>query len=104
MEIAALVIGLIVSLALCELNSAGLGDDLKQRAELTEERTGAGVRTETSSVKCKVQGSTRMPAFSQDGDYIIGGVFSMHNLMHSVKYNYTCKPEPQRCTGRLVHM
>ncbi|XP_023287281.1 extracellular calcium-sensing receptor-like [Seriola lalandi dorsalis] len=36
-----------------------------------------------------------------DGDYVIGGVFSIHNYMHTVKHNYTTMPEPLRCTGRI---
>ncbi|KAM3875406.1 extracellular calcium-sensing receptor-like [Diretmus argenteus] len=36
-----------------------------------------------------------------DGDYIIGGVFSIHNYMHTVKHNYTSIPEPLRCTGSV---
>ena len=106
MEISALCIGLILCLGLCLLNSAlalnGSEDDVKKRAGLSEDRTGAGVSTQTSSVKCKLQGTTRLPVFSMDGDYIIGGVFSIHHYMHTVKHNYTTMPEPLRCTGRLV--
>ncbi|XP_039674524.1 extracellular calcium-sensing receptor-like [Perca fluviatilis] len=36
-----------------------------------------------------------------DGDYIIGGVFSIHYNMHTVKHNYTTMPEPLRCTGSI---
>ncbi|XP_078022913.1 extracellular calcium-sensing receptor-like [Epinephelus lanceolatus] len=36
-----------------------------------------------------------------DGDYIIGGVFSIHYYMHTVKHNYTTMPEPLRCTGSM---
>ncbi|XP_051252922.1 extracellular calcium-sensing receptor-like isoform X1 [Dicentrarchus labrax] len=105
MEISALFIGLILSLGLCELNSAlavnTSEDGLKQGAGLTEDRTVAGVSTEASSVKCKLQGTSRQPAFSMDGDYVIGGVFSIHYYMHTVKHNYTTMPEPMRCTGRI---
>nr|XP_046245290.1 extracellular calcium-sensing receptor-like [Scatophagus argus] len=34
-----------------------------------------------------------------DGDYVIGGVFSIHAYMHTVKHNYNTMPEPLRCTG-----
>ncbi|KAF1394154.1 hypothetical protein PFLUV_G00023580 [Perca fluviatilis] len=105
MEISALCIGLILSLGLCELNSAlalnGSEDDVKQRAGLTEDRTGAGVSTQTSSVKCKRQGTTRLPVFSTDGDYVIGGVFSIHQYVYTVNNNYTTMPEPLRCTGSI---
>ena len=53
-------------------------------------------------MKCKLQGTARKPAFSVDGDYIVGGVFSIHNYLHTVKHNYTTMPGPQMCTGRLV--
>ncbi|XP_073350241.1 extracellular calcium-sensing receptor-like [Pagrus major] len=36
-----------------------------------------------------------------DGDYVIGGVFSIHTYMHTVKHNYTIMPEPLTCTGRI---
>ncbi|XP_041796760.1 extracellular calcium-sensing receptor-like [Chelmon rostratus] len=36
-----------------------------------------------------------------DGDHIIGGIFSIHNYMHTLKHNYTTMPEPIRCTRRL---
>ncbi|XP_071396678.1 extracellular calcium-sensing receptor-like [Centroberyx affinis] len=36
-----------------------------------------------------------------DGDFVIGGVFSIHYYMHTVKHNYTSMPEPLRCTGSM---
>ncbi|CAL9684082.1 unnamed protein product [Knipowitschia caucasica] len=36
-----------------------------------------------------------------EGDYIIGGVFSLHNYMHTVIHNYSHRPEPLRCTGSV---
>ena len=83
------LIGLILSISLCELNSAVVLNSY-------------GDGSEASSVTCKLQGSTRQPAFSMDGDYVIGGVFSIHYYMHTVKHNYTTMPEPLSCTGRLV--
>lgn len=106
MEITALVIGVIVSLCLSELNPAavlnGSEDGLKHMSWMRENRTGTGISSESSNVKCKLQGSTRLPAFSLDGNYVIGGVFAVHHYQHTVKDNYTHKPEPQMCTGRLV--
>ncbi|XP_013881959.1 extracellular calcium-sensing receptor, partial [Austrofundulus limnaeus] len=52
-------------------------------------------------MKCNLQGSTRLPASSEDGDIVIGGVFSIHPKLDTVIYNYTTKPEPPRCTGSL---
>ncbi|XP_045928924.1 extracellular calcium-sensing receptor-like [Micropterus dolomieu] len=105
MEISALFIGQILSLSLCELNTVlaldRSGYGLKQRSGLTEKRTCPGVSTKDSSVKCKLQGTGRLPAFSMDGDYVVGGVFSIHYYMHTVKHNYTTVPEPLRCTGSI---
>ncbi|KAK1900161.1 Vomeronasal type-2 receptor 1 [Dissostichus eleginoides] len=36
-----------------------------------------------------------------DGDYVIGGVFSIHYYMHTVKHNYTTMPEPLSCAGSI---
>jgi len=106
MEISALFIGLILSLCLFELNSPfalnSSVDGEKQRAGLTKDRTGVGFSTDSSSVKCELQGTIRLPAFSMDGDYFIGGVFSIHYNMHTVKHNYTTMPDPLRCSGRSV--
>ncbi|XP_078099588.1 extracellular calcium-sensing receptor-like [Sander vitreus] len=35
------------------------------------------------------------------GDYVIGGVFSIHYYMHTVQHNYTTIPEPLRCMGSI---
>ncbi|KAK2847376.1 hypothetical protein Q5P01_010375 [Channa striata] len=72
------------------------GDGLKPRAGFTESQVG-----DSTSVKCKVQDTPPVPAFSKDGDYIIGGVFSLHSYMQTTKRNYTFMPEPLRCTGRI---
>lgn len=108
MEISVLLIGLKLALGLFELNSGlALNDsevDQKQRPGYTQARAGDGVSPEDSQVKCKLQGTPRLPIFSEDGDYVIGGVFSIHNYMDTVKHNYTTMPAALRCTGRLVRM
>lgn len=101
MEISVFFIGLRLALGWFEMNSViGLGgsvDSLKQRTGLSED----GV-TEALSLKCTLQGTTRSPAFTMDGDYIIGGAFSIHFKEQTKIYNYTNLPEPPSCTGRLV--
>ncbi|XP_037835716.1 extracellular calcium-sensing receptor-like [Kryptolebias marmoratus] len=37
-----------------------------------------------------------------DGDFVIGGVFSLHYKIYTVIYQYTTKPEPLKCTGSLL--
>ncbi|XP_017280201.2 extracellular calcium-sensing receptor-like [Kryptolebias marmoratus] len=77
-------------------------DGLKQRIEPLETLTVAGVSTEISSMKCTLQSTPHLPAFSINGDFVIGGVFSLHYKQLTVSYNYTTKPEPSRCTGSLI--
>ncbi|XP_027136479.1 extracellular calcium-sensing receptor [Larimichthys crocea] len=36
-----------------------------------------------------------------DGDYVIGGVFSIHTYKQTVTHNYTSMPEPVKCRGRI---
>ena len=106
MRILALFIGLTLAVGVCELNSAlalnDSGDGQKQSVGLTEENTSDGISSKASSVKCKLQATTRQPAFSMDGDYVIGGVFSIHHYKQTAMYNYTTMPEPEKCTGRSV--
>lgn len=98
---------LIVNMALCVVLHSVLAfsssvDGLKQGTGLKQGMTGAPASSATGAVRCKLRGTPRPPAFSMDGDYIIGGVFSIHYYMHTVRHNYTDFPEPLRCTGRLV--
>lgn len=75
---------------------------LKHSPDPTHPLDPAGINAEASSVQCILQGKPLVPAFSKDGDFVIGGVFSIHFKLHSVIYNYTTKPKSPRCTGRLV--
>ena len=54
----------------------------------------------TNSVKCMLRGTPQPPVFTLEGDYLIGGAFSIHYYMKTVKHNYTSLPEPIECTGR----
>uniref|UniRef100_A0A3B5K484 G-protein coupled receptors family 3 profile domain-containing protein n=1 Tax=Takifugu rubripes TaxID=31033 RepID=A0A3B5K484_TAKRU len=54
-----------------------------------EDTTGAAA----PSVICRLQGSARLPAFSKDGDFVIGGVFSIHDYEVMMNHNYTTMPE-----------
>lgn len=107
MEISALFIGLGLALGYSDINSGftfNFGRSaLKQNDSCVQDRFGATEdKTEDSAVMCKLHGITCKPAYSMDGDYVIGGVFSIHYNMLTVRSNYTTMPEPERCTGRLV--
>ncbi|XP_017280141.2 uncharacterized protein LOC108240855 [Kryptolebias marmoratus] len=75
---------------------------LRQRIEPKQALTGPGVNIEPSLLKCTQQSAPRLSAFSMDGDFVIGSVFSLHYELHTVIYNYTTKPKPSMCTGSLI--
>ncbi|XP_075892387.1 extracellular calcium-sensing receptor-like [Nelusetta ayraudi] len=105
MALSVVFIELMMCLTVCTLNSLLAtnvpGTQVTQQGGQEEERAAAGDRADSFSLKCERQGSAREPVFSMNGDYIIGGVFSIHNYIEEVNHEYTAKPEPSRCTGRL---
>lgn len=60
------------------------------------------IKNEALPINCNLQGTARTPAFSMDGEYIIGSVFSIHYKELIKIHNYTTVPEPPICTGRFV--
>ncbi|KAM9733380.1 LOW QUALITY PROTEIN: extracellular calcium-sensing receptor-like [Menidia menidia] len=104
MEMRVLLLGLRLALILFEVSLVvalnGSLTGLTQRTGPTEAET-EREDTKNSSEKCKLQGSPRLPVFSLDGDYILGGVFSIHNNMNTGIHNYTTMPETPRCTGSM---
>lgn len=75
---------------------------LKQNIVSIDPINGADVHEEASWMKCVLQGTPRFPAFSKGGDLVVGGALNLHDTQDAVIYNYTKKPEPPRCTGRLA--
>ncbi|XP_028816928.1 extracellular calcium-sensing receptor-like [Denticeps clupeoides] len=55
-----------------------------------------------SSFSCRLQGISKPPVLSKEGDFVIGGVFSFRPQVRTVEHNYTRQPEPMQCTGRLL--
>lgn len=84
------------------LSLGGSVNSQRQRIEPTHPMSQATVIGEPSSVQCTLQGTPRVPAFSKNGDFVIGGIFSIHYKFYTVIYSYTSQPDPPRCTGRLV--
>lgn len=75
---------------------------LTQQQELEEDKAALAVIADGFSLECELWSSARDPAFSMDGDYVIGGVFSIHHYREQIKHEYTKKPKPSSCTGRSV--
>ncbi|XP_054598204.1 extracellular calcium-sensing receptor-like [Nothobranchius furzeri] len=102
MEIRPVLVGLRLLILLDRMSVIIVGGspkDLNQGTKTSEALTGA--TAEASSMKCSFQGTPRLPAFSMDGDFTIGGVFLIHDKVQTVIYNYTTKPYPLMCTRSL---
>lgn len=78
------------------------GDLLKRQTEPRGRRNHPGVRTSAPPLECTAQGQARLPVFSAGGDFVIGGIFSIHHYKQTVERDYAAMPEPERCGGRLV--
>ncbi|XP_035240695.1 extracellular calcium-sensing receptor-like [Anguilla anguilla] len=50
---------------------------------------------------CILQGTPRPASFSEPGDFVIGGVFTIHYNLISTEHNYTSRPKAPQCTGSL---
>ncbi|XP_032401806.1 extracellular calcium-sensing receptor-like [Xiphophorus hellerii] len=102
MGVSALCLGLALALSLLNLNMVVV---LVESANSLEKSVGlpssdAGLMATRSSV-CTLQGGAHTPAFSEDGDYLIGGVYSIHHYMHTVDNNYNTVPQILSCIGSV---
>jgi len=50
---------------------------------------------------CILQGDPQHPALFKDGNFIIGGAFTIHYYLRTEKHTYTRRPQPLECSGRL---
>uniref|UniRef100_A0A4W4HA86 G-protein coupled receptors family 3 profile domain-containing protein n=1 Tax=Electrophorus electricus TaxID=8005 RepID=A0A4W4HA86_ELEEL len=55
-----------------------------------------------NTVSCRLWTEPQMPILSMDGDFVIGGIFSIHYSMRSELNTYTTMPAQPRCTGRQL--
>uniref|UniRef100_W5M4X4 G-protein coupled receptors family 3 profile domain-containing protein n=1 Tax=Lepisosteus oculatus TaxID=7918 RepID=W5M4X4_LEPOC len=46
---------------------------------------------------CRLQGTPGLLQFSKDGDFVIGGIISIHNEINTVKHAFKNTPSPQKC-------
>lgn len=61
-----------------------LGGSLDVLRQGAEPLTSAGANMASSLIKCTLQSTPHLPAFLMDGDFVIGGVFSLHYEIHRV--------------------
>ncbi|XP_052007895.1 extracellular calcium-sensing receptor-like [Xyrauchen texanus] len=52
-------------------------------------------------ITCILQGDPQPPAFFMDGDFFIGGVFSIHDYLSTENHNYTRRPQLLECSGSM---
>ncbi|KAJ8367769.1 hypothetical protein SKAU_G00077970 [Synaphobranchus kaupii] len=47
---------------------------------------------------CRILGRAAKPSFYQHGDFIIGGVFALHDIASEMSRRFDTKPEPLKCS------
>ncbi|XP_076853588.1 extracellular calcium-sensing receptor-like [Brachyhypopomus gauderio] len=52
-------------------------------------------------VSCRLWAEPQMPILSLDGDFIIGGIFSIHYYVKSEQATYTMMPAQPQCAGSM---
>uniref|UniRef100_A0A673GUY8 G-protein coupled receptors family 3 profile domain-containing protein n=1 Tax=Sinocyclocheilus rhinocerous TaxID=307959 RepID=A0A673GUY8_9TELE len=53
---------------------------------------------------CILQGDPQLPALFKNGDFVIGGAFTIHYYLRTEKHTYTRQPQPLVCSGRLEEL
>ncbi|XP_076850873.1 extracellular calcium-sensing receptor-like [Brachyhypopomus gauderio] len=52
-------------------------------------------------VSCRMWNNPQMPVFSMNGDFIIGGIFTIHYFTNAGQNTYTKLPPQLQCTGSM---
>nr|XP_055030590.1 extracellular calcium-sensing receptor-like [Misgurnus anguillicaudatus] len=52
-------------------------------------------------VTCILQGDPQPPGLFKDGDFLIGGAFSIHYYLKAENHTYTRRPQPLECSGSM---
>ncbi|XP_073710039.1 extracellular calcium-sensing receptor-like [Misgurnus anguillicaudatus] len=52
-------------------------------------------------VTCILQGDPQPPGLFKDGDFLIGGAFSIHDYLKAENHTYTRRPQPLECSGSM---
>ncbi|KAL7870356.1 hypothetical protein SRHO_G00078530 [Serrasalmus rhombeus] len=64
-------------------------------------RSGRTVACKADLVSCKLWSEPQMPGLTMDGDFIIGGIFSIHFYTSSEQNTYTRQPLQLQCSGSM---
>ncbi|XP_035381309.1 extracellular calcium-sensing receptor-like [Electrophorus electricus] len=56
---------------------------------------------QASTVGCRLWTEPQMPILSMNGDFVIGGIFSIHSYMTSEQNTYTTMPPQPHCAGSM---
>uniref|UniRef100_A0A4W4HE60 G-protein coupled receptors family 3 profile domain-containing protein n=1 Tax=Electrophorus electricus TaxID=8005 RepID=A0A4W4HE60_ELEEL len=54
-----------------------------------------------NAVSCRLWAEPQLPGLSMNGDFIIGGIFTIHYYVRSEQTNYTRLPEQLQCSGSM---
>uniref|UniRef100_A0A671QHV9 Extracellular calcium-sensing receptor-like n=1 Tax=Sinocyclocheilus anshuiensis TaxID=1608454 RepID=A0A671QHV9_9TELE len=57
--------------------------------------------TACTASPCILQGDPQPPALFEDGDFVIGGTFTIHYYVRTEKQTYTKRPQPLVCSGSM---
>ncbi|KAL7870310.1 hypothetical protein SRHO_G00078070 [Serrasalmus rhombeus] len=58
----------------------------------------------TDPVSCRLWSEPQMPGLSMNGDFIMGGIFSIHFTTSSEQNSYTRQPLQPQCSGRELRI
>lgn len=95
------LVAVMMCLIVCTLNSPPTPrTELLLQGEREEQIDAVGDRVNSLSLNCAFQDLARVPAFSMNGDVLIGGVFTIHTYIDVINLGYTTKPKLSKCTGR----
>ncbi|XP_022535523.2 extracellular calcium-sensing receptor-like [Astyanax mexicanus] len=56
----------------------------------------------TNLVSCRLMAEPQLPGLFMNGDYVIGGIFSIHSYLRYEQNTYTTQPLQLQCSGSMV--
>ncbi|KAL7870357.1 hypothetical protein SRHO_G00078540 [Serrasalmus rhombeus] len=92
----AVLIYLVADLDAAELDSGARSLRLSSRQA---GKTEAGCKADP--VSCRLWAQSQLSGLSMTGDFVIGGIFSIHSYMRSEQNSYTRQPPQPQCSGSM---